>query len=45
MTTLDFLLMSAKNFKKEKIFDNLRTINQEGAMKTRVMTSSFSPAF
>ena len=45
MTALDFLLMSAKNCKKDKIFDNLRTINQEGAMKTRLMTPSFSSAF
>ena len=41
----DILLMSAKNCKKDTIFDNLRTINQEGGMKTRFMTPFFSSAF
>ena len=35
----------AKNCKKDTIFDNLRTINQEGDMKAALMTSIFSSAF
>ena len=38
--TLDFLMISAKNC-KNTIFDNLRTINQEGDMKTRLMPHVF----
>ena len=30
MTVLDFLLTAAKNCKKDTIFDNLKTITQEG---------------
>ena len=39
------LLTSAKKLKKDTIFDNLRTITQEGDMKTRQMTPFFSSAF
>ena len=30
MTVLDFLLTAAKNCKNDTIFDNLKTITQEG---------------
>ena len=45
MTSLDFSLISAKNCKKDTISDNLRTLTQEGDMKTRQMTPFFSSAF
>ena len=35
------MLTSAKNCKKVHIFDNLRTITQEGDMKTRLITPIF----
>ena len=40
-----FLLKSAKNCQNDTIFDNLRTITQEGDMKTRQMTPLFSSIF
>ena len=41
ITALDVLLTLAKNCKKDIIFDNLRTMTQEGDMKTRLMTPFF----
>ena len=40
-----FLLKSAKNCQNDTIFDNLRTITQEGDMKTRQMTLFFNLLF
>ena len=37
-------MASAKNCKKDAIFNNLRTITQEGDLKTRQMTPLFSSA-
>ena len=45
ITALDFLLTSAKNCKKYTIFDSLRTITQEGDMKTRPIIPLFSFVF
>ena len=45
LTDLDFLLTSAKNFKNNTIFGNLRIITQQGDKETRQMTSLFSSTF
>ena len=45
ITVLDFLLISVKNYKKDTISDNLRTITQEGNMKTRQMTPFLKSTF
>ena len=39
--SLRFVADISKKFKKNTIFDNLRTITQEGDMKTRQITPSF----
>ena len=44
-TALDFLLASAKNYKKATIFDDLKTITQKEDMKTRQMTPFFHLLF
>ena len=41
IATLNFLLTSAKNGKKDTICDNLRTITQERNMKTRLIILFF----
>ena len=38
---IEFLLKSTRNCKKDTIFDNIRTTNQEGDTKTTLMTPSF----
>ena len=45
LTDLDFLLTSAKNFKNNTIFGNLRIITQQGDKETRQMTPLFSSTF
>ena len=45
MTALDLLLASAKNCKKDLIFDSLRTLTLEVDMKTGRKTPFFSSAF
>ena len=44
-TALDFLLTSAKNYKKGTIFDDLKTITQKEDMKTIQMTPFFHLLF
>ena len=45
MTALNFLLTSAKNYKNDTIFGNLKTITQEGKKETRQLTTFFSSNF
>ena len=42
---LGVLMTPAKTSKMDIIFDNLKTVTQEGDMKTRQMTPFFSSVF